>query len=65
MELNKLKKVILMFDSNEIHSACEKIGHPLNWESFEKELNTYSFQDCLNLLEGLIEVIGEQDITDD
>ena len=48
-----MNEEILKYDVNEIHEACENLGHTTNWEYFDKELKTYSEQDKKNLLEEL------------
>lgn len=47
----ELTQEILKYDINEIHEACNIIGHDVGWEYFEDELKTYSKRDMENLFE--------------
>ncbi len=42
---------IFQFDCDEIHDACEAVGHSTGWEYFEDELKTYNKGDCITLLQ--------------
>lgn len=38
----RLKEKIMRFSVNDIHNACMSLGHPTDWEFFDKELETYT-----------------------
>ena len=54
-----MNKEILSYDVNEIHKACESIGHTTGWEYFKEELKTYSKEDKIRLIKELKELFGE------
>ena len=58
MELKK--ELIMTYEVNQIHEACQRAGHTCDWEYFDKELKTYSDIDMNNLLRELIELEGEE-----
>lgn len=43
-------KAIMEYDADDIHEACETLGHSTGWEYFDKELATYSEEDGQRLL---------------
>ena len=50
---------IIRFDANEIHQACQNVGHSCNWEYFDDELKTYTIEDMKILLKELEDLTEE------
>lgn len=55
----ELSERIMSYDANQIHEACLGCGHPTDWEFFDKELKTYSWQDMRNLAQELQDQFGD------
>lgn len=48
-----LSRVILAYDADAIHEACYSLGYPVEWESFQNQLRSYTLSDMLDLLDEL------------
>ena len=44
-----LRKGIKKYGVNQIHEACDDLGHTTNWTSFDRELRTYNKDDLKSL----------------
>ncbi len=60
-ELTELDGAILCFEINTIYEACTNLGHSCDWELFEDELKSYSFEDKQVLLRELVDVWGNEE----
>ena len=49
----KLWDEIMEFEVNEIHQACQALGHSCDWEYFDVVLKTYCEDDMRELLKEL------------
>jgi hypothetical protein len=56
------RNLILTYDVNQIHEACQRAGHSCKWEYFEEELKTYSETDLNDLLGDLIRLEDEEEV---